>query len=212
MNVIHEGGDLAVTFTNTKVQHDISITKIADLTNSVMTYSERTALEFQFTVTLTGLAPDTVYKMEITKKNTTGKLDDEFKSDGNGNATFERSLKDGTTYRLLDLPLNAEYTVTEAACPRFIAAYSIEGNNGSRITQSAGNNTVTKKELSIAKEAVDANDNDIRITFTNTYTASDFVLPSAGFDDARMLIAAALAGMLLFAAMYFVSRRRDTSQ
>ena len=195
---------IAVTYTNTLENEDITSFR---LKKALAGNYENADESYAFLISLSGLQSGKSYSI-------TGDIETTYTANENGKAQIELelSLKDGMTCKLLDLPLNARYTVTEAACPRFIAEYSIEGNNGSQITQSAGNNTVTKKELSTAKETVDANDNDVRITFTNTYTASDFELPSAGFDDARMLIAAALAGMLLFAAMYIVSRGRDTSQ
>ena len=209
MNIIHEGGDVEVTYTNTKLQREVTITKSADFSESDMSYSERKALEFTFLVSFKGLTSGNAYRLEYTDKDTTGIIgEDEFSAESDGSADIRILLKDGMSCRISDLPIGAAYTVTEEACPRFISEYSIEGNSNSLIARFEDKNTEPGKELSTAKETVNTNDHDILILFKNTYNASDFVLPAAGVDDMRGLTAAALSGLLLFAALYFISYRR----
>ncbi len=144
-----------------------------------------------------------------TEKNTTGIIkESEFTTDGNGKAELEIILKDGMSCRICDLPQGAKYTVTVDACRMFIQEYSIEGSIGSQIAKTSDKGTYTFMELSTAKETVDVNDNDIRIIFTNTYSASDYVLPAAGFDDTRIMLAGLFLGMLLFGAVCILYSRK----
>ena len=209
MHIIHEDGDVEVTYTNTKLQREVTITKMADFTYSNLSYSERKGLEFTFVVSFNGLRSGNAYRLEYTDKDTTGIIkEDEFTAESDGSAEIRILLKDGMSCRISDLPIGAVYTVKESACPRFISEYSIEGNDNSLIAKNEDKNTVTGKELSTAVETVNTNDHDIRILFKNTYNASDYVLPAAGVEDERWLTAAALSGLLLFAALYFISHRK----
>ena len=160
-------------------------------------------------VSISGLTPESTYKMRYTDKNTTGIIkEEEFTADSSGNADPEIILKSGMSCRIIDLPENAVYTVKENACRMFVAEYSIQGSNGSVIAKSSDRNQVTNTDLSTAQERVDTNDNDIAIVFRNTYTASDYELPSAGVSDTRIILVASIFGMILFAAVFVIARKR----
>ena len=209
MNVIHEGSNIEITYTNTKLTHDVTVSKIADFTYSNLSYNERNSMEFRFAVSISGLTPESTYKMRYTDKNTTGIIkEEEFTADSSGNADPEIILKSGMSCRIIDLPENAVYTVKENACRMFVAEYSIQGSNGSVIAKSSDRNQVTNTDLSTAQERVDTNDNDIAIVFRNTYTASDYELPSAGVSDTRIILVASIFGMILFAAVFVIARKR----
>ena len=209
MNVIHEGSNIEITYTNTKLTHDVTVSKIADFTYSNLSYNERNSMEFRFAVSISGLTPESTYTMRYTGKNTTGIIkEEEFTADSEGNAETEIKLKDGMSCRIIDLPENAVYTVKENACRMFVAEYSIQGSNGSVIAKSSDRNYVTNKDLSTVQEKVDINDNDIVIVFRNTYLASDYELPAAGVADTRNNIVILISGIMLFAGMFVLSERK----
>ena len=213
MEVINEGEDVLITFTNVKQQHDISVTKMVDMTNGDVPFAEYADEEFTFLFKLRGLEPSGTYKAEYTAINTTGIIRTEnVTADDEGTLMYKIKLTHGQTYKLYDLPENAVYSVTEAAARHYQSEYVITSNDGAEITRTSAQSEKTNERLSTAAETVNVNDLDVKITFTNRYNASDYVLPDAGMNDSRPVFAVLFAGFMLFgAAFLFINRRRKTA-
>ena len=209
---VNEGEEVTVTFINSKQQHDISVTKRLDMTNSDLSYAEYSRMKFDFEIDLTGLEQGKTYTVEFTSDDATGILRTEnLMARSDGTAKYTVVLRQNQTCHLRDLPEDARYTVTEKAAKFYLAEYEITGNEGAVISRASFANKATNTALSTAEEVVDANDLDVNIVFTNRYSASDYVLPNAGVTDLRLVMAAMLSGMLLFGAVYlFISRKRKT--
>lgn len=210
METVNEGEEVTVTFTNTKQQHDLSVTKRLDMTYSSLSYGEYSRMKFRFEMNVSGLEQGQPYTVEYTADNTTGILKTEtVRAAADGTLHYTAELQQNQTCRLRNLPENARYTVTEPATAFYQAEYQITGNDGAVIRQAASANTLTNTALSTAEETVDANDLDVAIVYTNRYRASDYVLPAAGTDDRRMIMLVLLSGLLTFGAVYwFVGRKK----
>lgn len=196
---VDEGEEVEVVFTNTKQQHDITISKIVDMTYGNLSFAEYSAQKFEFVITLEGLEPETEYQAQLVRKDITGVLKTEkIKSGVNGTVVFETELCHNESLKILDLPANALYAVKEKECEFYIAEYAITGNDGAIISRTSDSNRNTKTALSTQNETVDLEDRDIHITFTNRFNASDYVLPSAGFEDKRLIMVILLTGAVLF--------------
>ena len=202
-----EGEEVTVEFINTKATHDIIVKKAVEVLAGEITEDEYKSKEFSFTVELEGLDKNKTYIVEI------GSERKSLKSDGEGRAEYTTSLKHGEQFKIMDLPVGATYTITEAPEKFYAAAFEAKSNdNGAVIELASKTNNRTNIALSTAEERVDQEEFEVTFTFTNTYSASGYVLPSAGMDDKRPIAVTLVAGMLLFAAAYwFVSKRQKHS-
>ena len=211
METVNEGEEVTVTFINTKLQHDISVTKRLDMTYSNLSYAEYSRMKFNLQLDLSGLDESQPYTVEYTADNTTGILKTEtIRAEADGTLHYTAVLQQNQTCHLLNLPENARYTVTEPAMAFYQAEYQITGNDAAVIQQASFANTKTNTELATAEETVDANDLDINIVFTNHYRASDYVLPAAGTSDIRRIMLMLLSGMMLFGAVFWYVNRKRT--
>ncbi len=114
--------------------------------------------EFGFSVLLSGLTPEFTYFLSDSSS---------FVSDKNGGALVSLVMKPGDSLSFIDLPVGAEYKVSEDASD-YIASYEItDAQNLRRIRMSANGNSEKQLALSTATETVDAGE-EIKITFTNT--------------------------------------------
>lgn len=213
MEIVNEGEEITVTYTNTKLQHDITIEKNTDMTYTNMSPSEYRVKKFSFTVELTGLTAGKEYSMEFTSKKVTGIVDEKtFTAEADRSAEINIELSDGEACRIADLPENAQYRVTEAETAHYRSAYAITGNQGALISISSGSNNTQNLSLSTSLERVDVNDYDIRISFTNTFDASGYILPAAGSKNANIYLTTACAGILLFAVVFLYVNRKKIKQ
>lgn len=213
MEVVNEGEEITVTYTNTKLQHDITIKKITDMTYTNMSPSEYRGKKFSFRVELTGLTAGKEYSMEFTSENVTGIIDEKtFTAEADRSAEINIELANGEACRIADLPENAQYRVTEAETAHYRASYEITGNDGALISNSSGSMDAQNESLSTSLESVDANDYDIRIVFTNTFDASGYILPAAGSRNAAVYLPTACVGMLLFAVVLLYINRKKIKQ
>ncbi len=90
--VVNQGENAVITFTNRKVERDIKVTKYVDMTWSDETNAEYGTQQYAFTVMLRGLDPTHKYTIEYTERNTTGSTEEVFYSDDDGNAELELKL------------------------------------------------------------------------------------------------------------------------
>ena len=88
-------------------------------------------------------------------------------------------LKHGDSVKFSDLPVGAEYTVSEQACG-YYASYTISGTD--RVTPLTDKNTVTDKQLTTSKITVQKDD-DITIAYTNTDKRYDVRIAKVDEDD-----------------------------
>ena len=207
---VNEGENVSVIFTNTKTDREISVTKLVDMTYGLKKPSEYYSEEFSFTAELEGLAPGREYTVQYTARNTTGVLSEEtFTAPESGSAVFSFGLSHGQTASFRGLPLNASYRITEQAVPFYVPSYKITGNEGAVIAAASGSADSVGTALSTQTEAVDTDDHDVNIEFTNTYSKPNYVLPDAGTNDIRYFLLFSGIGVLVFAAAFaYVSREK----
>ncbi len=206
---VNQDEEATVTFSNTKVQHDVSVTKQLDYNTLGALPTGYNDLQFTFTAVFSGLEPSADYSVTYTEQGTTGIVtESDFSSDDEGRAEFEFLLMHGQTCTFKNLPVSAAYTVTERADRLFRPSFVIRGNSGAVIRQASGESADPNRELSTASETVEENDLDVRIIYTNTFDVSDFVLPDAGTDDHRNLVCVMLVGVMLFGTIFVLSRKR----
>lgn len=210
METINEGEEITVTFTNRKADHDITVTKLVDMTYGEMEFSRYSRQKFGFIIRLTKLEEGKKYLTQYTYLNSTGQTDGPVvTANSNGSAVLSVQLSHGQSISIRGLPENAVYSVTEEGISGYAASYKISGNEGCVIKQISDENTEAKTALSTANETVDANDRDIRIVFTNTYSASGYTLPDSGMRDKRMEIAAIMILLMLFAAAFVYAEHNE---
>ena len=226
IETVNEGEQVTVEFTNRKEKYDVKVTKVVDMTYGNVSYAEYSNQSFTFGGILTNLTPSTKYSVVITDKNTavfSGESDDtagnvqnlvalkeqSFTSDRNGNAQFSVKLKHNETFTIKGLPIDATYKITESGAENYISSYKVSGISGAVIASSSGSAGGVKEALSTAVERVDAGETEVEITFTNRYVFN-YVLPAAGMEDQRGIMAVIFSGMILFAAAYlFISRKKS---
>ena len=134
-------------------------------------------------------------------------ITDTFTADENGNATINWTMKANDTFKIIDLPENATYKVTEAASEKYIPSYDVADNNADSkgtIVKTHDAKVLRNQALSTAEETVDLYE-DVVITFTNT--APMPVLPSTGSNTALFLTLLGLAGIAGY-GIYETLRRR----
>lgn len=181
--------------------------------------------QFEFTVTLAGLEPDQTYTTDTAAEYTgdsssvaitsisSGTLSNEnrsFTATASGTAVFLVKLTDDQVFVINDLPLTAQYTISEAASDH-VASYAITsenenaaGTNASIANASAANNT-SDTLLATSTETIDRYDGTIVIKYTNNRDLAT-ITGIAGLD--YMVYIVALAMMALAAAAIIRRRRR----
>lgn len=211
VETVNQGEEVTVCFSNTKVQHDVSVTKLLEMNGTDRIPPRYADEQFVFTAELSGLTASGTYRLQYTEQGTTGMLSEEsFEADADGNASFIFRLKHGQTCTFKNFPVGAAYVVTESGRQLFRSSYRITANSGAVILQASDSSSQTNQSLSTSAETVQENDLDVRIVFTNTFDISDYVLPAAGTDDHRPLLFMAVIGMLIFGALFVLTRRRSS--
>ena len=208
---INEGEDAVIEFTNVKISRDITVTKMVDMTYGSLEPSTYKKHKFIFTGEFTGLEAGHKYIVKYTEENTTGSISSQtVTADENGKAELEFSLCHGQSATIKDLPVDAGYVITEKAVRHYISSFTVTGNDGAQINNAELGNLKTNTALSTAEETVDEEDLDIRITFRNMYSASDFVLPNAGRENSALLMLLIFASFILTGgAFIMINRRKD---
>ncbi len=211
---VNQGEKVQVIYTNTKVQHDVSVTKEIDMTYGNKLPAEYSKEQFVFEASFVGLQPEAVYQVQYQARSATGVLSKEsFSANDAGEAVYRFRLQHGQTAVFKNLPVHASYTITEKSAAFYIPAYRITGNDGAVIAKSSESASTTKTALSTELETVDQTDLDVQVLFTNMFAASDYVLPAAGTGDIRLFLLLSFSGLALCAALYwFVNRRKQKNQ
>ena len=158
-----------VVFNNKKIpetERDTGSFTLKKLINGKTT----TDNEFAFNIAMSKLDKNAVY----TLSNGT-----QFTTDQNGTVNLTLMLKHGDSVKFSDLPVGAEYTVSEQACG-YYASYTISGTD--RVTPLTDKNTVTDKQLTTSKITVQKDD-DITIAYTNTDKRYDVRIAKVDEDD-----------------------------
>ena len=167
---MNEGEEVTVIYTNSKVQRDVTLSKMVDMTEGGLSYAEYSSQLFKFHVSLTGLEHNKSYTMQYTSKVYSGVLKTEsFTSDDNGVAEVTVYLAHQQSVKFRSLPENAGYTITETPTIDYIARYTVTGNANAVIASESGQNQKTYTQLSTAAETVDRDELDVEVVFTNRY-------------------------------------------
>ncbi len=209
---VDQGEDVEIVFTGTRVGHDVRITKYVDMTygdTSIVNYS---TLEFRFRVDFNNLTPNKTYSIAYTAEDMSGEILNSFTSTEaahsetiilkHGETATIRGLDQGVTYKVTELyddDLSVHY--------QYIPSFAVTANEGATIVRQSAQLS-EPGALSTAVEAVEPQDLDVNIVFTNTCTFIPYDLPEAGFKDQRAMIVIAFVGMSIFAVMFVVSRKR----
>ena len=209
---VNEGEDAVIEFTNVKVNHDITVTKRVDMTYGTLEPEVYKKHKFLFTGSFTGLEAGHSYIVKYSEENTTGTIRTAaFTADDDGRADYEFSLCHGQSASIKGLPENAVYSITERGVRHYVASCDLSGNDGAVIAEEHIANLKTDTSLSTAAEIVDSNDLDVRIVFTNAYSASDYVLPNAGRENSALFMLLILSAMILTGGTFvLINRRKDS--
>ncbi len=116
-------------------------------------------------------------------------------------------LRDGESFTIKGLPVGTTYTITEAAYDHFISAYSVICNEGAELNVSPQANTEPAQAIT-AQGEVHNNDLDVEFIFSNTFTATGYTLPDTGYPNMLPVEVFAAVLMVIFAVVYYVSKRR----
>ncbi len=204
--IVNEGEEITVTFTNRKVEHDITVTKLVDMTNGIMEYSEYSKQRFDFLIELSGLDAGEDYYSLYSFANTTGQTDGPVITAMNdGTAELHVQLRHGQSLKIKALPVGAKYQVTEKEISGYAASYSISGGDDSIISRTSDRNLKANTALTTAVETVEASELDVRILFTNTFDAAGYVLPDSGMKDMRMVFMTLFSCMAVCALAYVIT-------
>ena len=128
--------------------------------------------------------------------------------------TFSVYLRCGDYIKIRDLPYKAFINITECASEDYISSYVASVNSGGLLQSDRGSNEVVNQDLELtAEEYIDLSDRDIVFTFINTYQFKPYSLPSAGFEDYRVLIIGTMAILFIVTITYwYVSRKKWKEQ
>ena len=196
---VNEGEDILITFTNRKEQYDVSVAKIVDISEGAIPYASYSKLKFALTINFSGLEADKSYTMLYTSASSTGVLKTgSFKSTAEGEAVIELKLTHGQICTMKDIPVNAVYKVTEQGYQGYLSSYIIKGNEAAAIIKSEDTAAAPNTKLSTAEETVDADEHDVKIEFTNKFSAVNYTLPNAGREQNA-------AGAVVISALMLIS-------
>ena len=157
-----------VTFTNTKLPEEEKET--GGFTLKKLVDGKTTDNRFAFNISFNDLDKNAVYTLSDGTS---------FNSDLNGAADITVRLANEESVKFSDLPVGAEYTVSEQACG-YYASYTISGTD--RVAPLTDKNTVTDKQLTTSKITVQKDD-DITIAYTNTDKRYDVRIAKVDEDD-----------------------------
>ena len=157
-----------VVFNNTKIPEEER--EFGGFTLKKTVNGKSTDNEFAFNIAMSKLDKNAVY----TLSNGT-----QFTTDQNGTVNLTLMLKHGDSVKFSDLPVGAEYTVSEQACG-YYASYAITGTE--RVVPLSAENTETDKQLTTSKITVQKDD-DITIAYTNTDKRYDVRIAKVDEDD-----------------------------
>ena len=170
VETVNENEEVSVVFTNTKVQRDITVTKLVDARGSELSYAEYSGQRFKYLLRFSELEGGKTYTMQYTRQNRAGIEDvGSFTALADGTAEVTVWLTHGLSVKIKNLPKGATYTVTEYPTINYIAGYEISGNEGAVIVKESDRNRKTCRILSTATETVDESELDMNIVFTNRY-------------------------------------------
>ena len=170
LETVNENEQITAQFTNTKLQRDITVTKIVDAYGSDISYAEYSSQRFRYLISFTGLESEKTYNMQYTRMNYTGIEDiGSFTASQDGKADVTVYLTHGLSVKIKNLPKESKYTVTEYPAINYISSYEITGNEGAVIVKDSDRNRKTCRILSTATETVDEAELDMNIVFTNRY-------------------------------------------
>ncbi len=172
-----------------------------------------TSKRFEFTVALSGLRPETSYRLsregggELYRVKAGKKTADGFQADETGAANIVVRLKGGQQIRLADLPCGCSFQVTEAPSDHF-ASYAITGDGEDPgIVTASDANTVNRAALATAEETIDPGDGVQTVTFTNTRDTG--VITGLRLPSIRQAVVLAAAGLFACSVMIVRRRRND---
>ena len=148
------GKETSIEFKNTKIPEKDRETGSFTL-KKLINGKTTTDNEFAFNIAMSKLDKNAVYTLSDGTS---------FTSDINGSANLTIQLAHDESVKFSDLPVGAEYTVSEQAC-NYTASYAITGTE--RVVPLTAENTETDKQLTTSKITVQKDD-DITITYTNT--------------------------------------------
>ena len=200
--------DVTITFTN-KIVKDLTISNTVDITYGNENQVDYENQEFEFEIEFTQLGANKEYTVEYSQAGVAQTETETFTTDATQAYTLTTTLKHGQSVTIKDLPTNATYQITEKAVKFYIASYTATGNADATIAGSYMANLRTNTALSTSSETVDSTDTDVRFAFTNTYAASDYVLPNTGLSNIKILLAFIMFGALLFATIYFIYSKKN---
>lgn len=170
LETVNENEEITAVFTNTKMQRDITVTKLVDAYGSDISYAEYSTQRFRYLISFTELESEKTYSMQYSRQNYSGIEDtDSFTASEDGKADVTVYLTHGLSVKIKNLPEGAKYTVTEYPAINYISSYVITGNEGAVIERESDRNRKTCRILSTATETVDGSELDMNIVFTNKY-------------------------------------------
>ena len=208
VETVNEGEEVTVNFINTKVSHDITVKKKLDMSHTTLSESEYNKHRFSFVVRMIGLEAGKEYR--VNRVSDSGVPFTDTFTGAEGVTTYSIDIRNGQSFTIKELPLDATYTVTEEADRFYIASYRVTANSEAVVAKNEDSNTKADTSLRTAEERVDASDMEVIFTFTNTYTAAGYELPNAGMEDAGPVIMIFFGGLILFgAAILFINSRKN---
>jgi hypothetical protein len=201
----------AYKFWNDYASQNIEITK-----NVTGALGDRTK-EFEFTVSLTGLDPETAYQLSsdvaIKGTPTAGTYDATAKTittNASGAATFVAKLTDDQKLVIEGLNVGSHYSVSEAASDHK-ASYAITSTNTATaageapvIANASASNSADNTALATSLETVDATDQKVTVAYTNERTPATIT----GLSNGMMAL---MGAGLVLAGMAVIFMRKKNS-
>ena len=212
--VVNEGEEAVITYTNTKSLRDVTVAKYVDISAGDVDEIDYQHQKFTFNVALTGLIENTTYLIDVYSAKNTSPTQLTYTTDGVGTANISVDLCHEQYFKLRNLPTRAKYRITEQASNHYKAAFTVSGNSGAIIESTGAENETYARELSTLLETVDEKDLDVQFTFTNTYVESLYVLPAAGMTNKIPVIYSLMTVASVFGVIYvttniiFIAKKR----
>ncbi|MBQ3665122.1 MAG: BspA family leucine-rich repeat surface protein [Lachnospiraceae bacterium] len=170
VETVNEGEEVTVVYTNTKVKHDVTLSKMVDMSEGGLSYAEYSSKQFKFTVRFTDLIANETYTMQYLSKVYSGILKTEsFVANDDGSAELTIDLAHRQSVKFKSLPEGAGYTILEAPTIDYISGYTITGNDGAIIAKESEQNKQTYMPVETSQETVDPDELDVEVVFTNRY-------------------------------------------
>lgn len=187
-----------MTFTNKKLNCDVSISKNVDMTYGLLPKSEYYVKPFVLNVHISNLSVDSrsigEYIVEYTYKNYTGTETDTLNNVSGVNAdshidelNFDVTITKDGIFKMRELPVGAIVEVTEYADVNYIISCNVHSNTGAVIQVIDKTNESVIMPLSMI-ETIDSSDSDIEFEFLNDYRFDPYVLPSTGYINMTFVL------------------------